>query len=126
MCVVAEQNIILGTAHIARLLRSFGSVEQALAAYNAGGGNARRWLAGRTEMPLDEWIEAVRFAETNDYVQRVMANLHIYRTLYAPSNLKASDASAPGDFGEDDEPGSAGQDPEESDDDPLPADDGGN
>ena len=121
-----EQNIILGSAHIARLLRSFGDVEVALAAYNAGGGNARRWLDGRKNVPLDEWIEMVRFEETNDYVQKVMANLHIYRTLYAPSRLSAADASAPGDVpDEDEEPGSAGPEPEESDDAPVPSDDGG-
>ncbi|PKL02890.1 MAG: hypothetical protein CVV55_02140 [Synergistetes bacterium HGW-Synergistetes-2] len=121
-----EQNIILGVAHIARLLRSFGDVEVALAAYNAGGGNARKWLDGRKDVPLDEWIESVRFEETNDYVQKVMANLHIYRTLYAPSRLSASDAAAPGDVPDEDaEPGSAGSEPEESDDAPVPADDGG-
>ena len=121
-----EQNIILGSAHIARLLRSFGDVEVALAAYNAGGGNARKWLDGRKDVPLDEWIESVRFEETNDYVQRVMANLHIYRTLYAPSLLSASDASAPGDIPDEDvEPGSAGPEPEESDEAPVPTDDGG-
>ncbi|HRV99508.1 MAG TPA: lytic transglycosylase domain-containing protein, partial [Aminobacteriaceae bacterium] len=121
-----EQNIILGSAHIARLLRSFGDVEVALAAYNAGGGNARKWLDGRKDVPLDEWIESVRFEETNDYVQKVMANLHIYRTLYAPSRLSASDAAAPGDVPDEDaEPGSAGSEPEESDDAPVPADDGG-
>jgi soluble lytic murein transglycosylase len=120
------QNIVLGTAHIARLLRSFGDVEQALAAYNAGGGNARRWLAERKNVPLDEWIESVRFEETNDYVQKVMANLHIYRTLYAPSLLKPGDAQVLGDVpDEDEEPGSGGREPEESDDAPLQNDDGG-
>ncbi len=121
-----EQNILLGTAHIARLLRSFGDVEQALAAYNAGGGNARRWLAERKNVPLDEWIESVRFEETNDYVQKVMANLHIYRTLYSPSLLKPADALAPGVVpDEDEEPGSGGPEPEESDDAPPQNDDGG-
>ena len=120
-----EQNIILGSAHIARLLRSFGAIEVALAAYNAGGGNARRWLDGRKNVPLDEWIELVRFEETNDYVQKVMANLHIYRALYAPSRLSASDASAPGAVTDEEEPGSAGSEPEESDDAPVPSDDGG-
>ncbi len=78
----AGQNIILGTAHIARLLKSFSNVEQAVAAYNERSGSARRWLAGRKDVPLDEWIESVRFEETNDYVRKVMANLHIYRALY--------------------------------------------
>ncbi len=86
-----EHNILLGAAHIARLMKSFGREELAAAAYNAGGGAARRWLGERKDIPLDEWIEAVRYEETNGYVQRVMANLAVYRTLYP-----ANDDSAPG------------------------------
>ncbi len=77
-----EDNITLGAAHIARLLKSFSKIEHAVAAYNAGGGSARRWLGERTGLPLDEWIEAVAYEETNDYVQKVMANLAVYRALY--------------------------------------------
>ncbi|SET00465.1 lytic transglycosylase domain-containing protein [Stigmatella erecta] len=41
----AETNIELGTAYLADLIRRFGTVEQALVAYNAGPGLARRILA---------------------------------------------------------------------------------
>ena len=54
-----------------------------MAAYNAGSGNARKWLktvGGNAD--LAHWIEAVKFTETNGYVQRVSANLEIYRMLY--------------------------------------------
>ncbi len=78
----AEQNITLGTAHIARLMRSYDDVGLSLAAYNAGPGNARKWLGDRKSVPLDEWIESIRFEETNDYVQKVTANLETYRALY--------------------------------------------
>ena len=80
-----EQNITMGTAHIARLMRSYKDVWLALAAYNAGPGNANKWLGDRKSVPLDEWIEDVRFEETNDYVQKVAANLEVYRTLYPDS-----------------------------------------
>jgi len=122
-------NIILGTSHIARLLKSFGSTELAVAAYNAGGGNARRWLAGRKNPPpLDEWIEMVRFEETNGYVQKVMANLHVYRELYGTPGKNEGGPSSAGTISEDedipireDEP-----DPEEGNDDaPFIPDDGG-
>lgn len=92
----SDQNIILGTAHIARLLKSFGNTEQAVAAYNGGSGSARRWLAGREKVPLDEWIESVRFEETNDYVRRVMANLHIYRALYGAPKTEGKDPVSSG------------------------------
>lgn len=82
-----EHNILLGAAYIARLLKSFGREELAAAAYNAGSGAARRWLGERKDPPLDEWIEAIRYKETSGYVQRVMANLAVYRTLY-PADME--------------------------------------
>lgn len=123
----AGQNIILGTAHIARLLKSFSNVEQAVAAYNGGSGSARRWLAGRKDVPLDEWIESVRFEETNDYVRKVMANLHIYRALYGIPRTEGAAPGAPGDVPDADlETSADGPDPEDRDDEaPLLLDDGG-
>ena len=60
-----------------------------MAAYNAGGGNARKWMRdGGDRLALDRWIEAVRFDETSGYVQRVSANLEIYRMLYDKKDIK--------------------------------------
>ena len=123
-------NILLGASHLARLLQSFGAEEQAVAAYNAGGGAARRWLGGRGQIPLDEWIEAVRYEETNTYVQRVMANLHVYRALY-PRERAGEGKRAPlvsGDLPEDgaSSPGGEEKDSgEEEDASPLLFDQGG-
>ena len=59
------------------------SVSIIMAAYNAGGGNARKWMkGGGGGLALDRWIEAIRFDETCGYVQRVSANLEMYRLLY--------------------------------------------
>ena len=78
-----NDNIRLGTSHLSWLARSFERKEWIMAAYNAGGGNARKWMKnGGDKLALDRWIEAVRFEETCGYVQRVSANLEIYRLLY--------------------------------------------
>lgn len=123
----ADQNITLGTAHVARLLKSFGNVEQAVAAYNAGGGSAERWLGERKDVPMDEWIEAVRYDETNNYVRKVMANLHVYRTLYGASGEEPRLASAPGEISENEtqEPADGIDLSGEDDQAPLSIDDGG-
>ncbi|MCR4818451.1 MAG: transglycosylase SLT domain-containing protein [Fretibacterium sp.] len=78
-----EDNIRLGTSHLNTLSKSFSRKEWIMAAYNAGGGNARKWMKnGGDRLELDRWIEAIRFEETCGYVQRVSANLKIYRMLY--------------------------------------------
>jgi soluble lytic murein transglycosylase len=61
-----------------------GSLVLAIASYNAGPNNVRKWLAangdprtGATD-PVD-WIESIPFGETRNYVQRVLENAQIYR-----------------------------------------------
>ncbi|MBQ7560811.1 MAG: transglycosylase SLT domain-containing protein [Synergistaceae bacterium] len=76
-------NIKLGTSHLGWLGQSFSRKEWVMAAYNAGSGNARKWMKnGGDKLDLLNWIEAVKFDETCGYVQRVSANLEIYRMLY--------------------------------------------
>lgn len=78
-----SDNIKLGTSHLGWLGKSFARKEWIMAAYNAGSGNARKWLKnGGENLPLERWIENVLFSETCGYVQRVSANLEIYRMLY--------------------------------------------
>ncbi|MCR5347403.1 MAG: lytic transglycosylase domain-containing protein [Fretibacterium sp.] len=84
-----NDNICLGASHLNTLSRSFSRKEWIMAAYNAGGGNARKWLKnGGDRLELDRWIEAIRFEETCGYVQRVSANLEIYRMLYGEKGKK--------------------------------------
>lgn len=66
-----------------------GDLIRLLAAYNAGPGNLARWLpaAGHRDDPF-LFIEAIPFAETRQYVQRVLAYSWIYASrlgLPAPS-----------------------------------------
>ena len=60
-----------------------GDIHAALAAYNAGPGNAARWyeLAGSD---IDQFIDVMDFWETRTYVERIYAGFDIYRSLYEP------------------------------------------
>jgi soluble lytic murein transglycosylase len=82
-------NLQLGAAFLGQLMEDEGgSLELALAAYNAGGGRVAQWLAaygdprtGKID-PVD-WVERIPFDETRDYVERVSENLGVYRVRFA-------------------------------------------
>lgn len=77
-------NVELGSTYFADLLKRFdGSYILAIAAYNAGPANVKKWLKtiGSPQEDVDpvDWIERIPFGETRNYVQRVLENLHVYR-----------------------------------------------
>lgn len=75
----------MGAAHLGDLLREWrGSYILTFAAYNAGSGNVRRWIAAygdprSPDVDAVDWVERIPFYETRNYVQRVMENLQVYR-----------------------------------------------
>jgi soluble lytic murein transglycosylase len=75
-------NIKLGMNYLAQLIGQFGKIEYAAAAYNAGPGRARQWIAEHGSLDMDEWVENIPFSETRGYVQSVMRNAANYRRLY--------------------------------------------
>ena len=86
-------NVTLGGAYFERLRASFGgSYVLAVAAYNAGPGNARKFVArqGDPRVPgvdVVDWIEAVPFLETRTYIQRVLENAVVYDLLHPATQL---------------------------------------
>jgi soluble lytic murein transglycosylase len=85
----AAFNAQLGAAHLGALLAGQGgSYILTFAAYNAGGGHVRDWIAAYGDPrdpgvdPID-WVERIPFTETRNYVQRVMANVTMYRARFA-------------------------------------------
>jgi soluble lytic murein transglycosylase len=64
-----------------------GNSALALAAYNAGPGNADRWLAENPGAPTDVVVEAIDFRETRQYVKRVSSTWQTYRLLYGTDAL---------------------------------------
>ncbi|WP_051504255.1 lytic transglycosylase domain-containing protein [Sphingomonas jaspsi] len=79
-------NVMLGSAYFQRLLAIYdGSYPLAIAAYNAGPGNVRKWINAygdpRGNVDIVSWIERIPFMETRGYVQRVLENTVVYDRL---------------------------------------------
>ena len=86
-----DTNIAIGTGYLKLVLGDFnGSMPLAAAAYNAGPGRPRSWRNG-PPMEAAIWAENVPFAETRDYVKKVLANTTSYAALLTgqPQSLKA-------------------------------------
>ena len=77
-----DYNVRLGTIYLAGLRKDFGSVESALAAYNAGEDRVAPWTAGQNYRELAEFVDSIPFTETREYVEIVTRNAEIYRKLY--------------------------------------------
>jgi soluble lytic murein transglycosylase len=78
-----DLNIRLGARYLKDLLATYGrNIPLAVAAYNAGSGNVKRWQKGYAALPQDEFIESIPFRETREYVKKVMATMELYRRLY--------------------------------------------
>ena len=72
-------NVRLGSHHMAQLMARYGNHRAlAAAAYNAGTGRVKRWLAERPNLPTDVWIETIPFTETRGYVKGVLAFTVVY------------------------------------------------
>jgi soluble lytic murein transglycosylase len=87
-------NVKLGAAHLADLVEDFsGSYVLTLVAYNAGPRRSREWVEeygdprGGQVDPID-WVECIPFNETRQYVQKVMQNVHVYRSRLAPQSVR--------------------------------------
>jgi soluble lytic murein transglycosylase len=93
-------NIQIGAAEAAALLKEYrGSYLMTFAGYNAGRGRVQQWVAQHGD-PRDstvdavDWVERIPFAETRNYVQRVMENLQVYRARFAASTAAVEPPSS--------------------------------
>lgn len=78
-----DYNIMIGAAELKAMLDRFSDHwPQAMAAYNAGPGNARKWAEQFGSLATDEWVEEVPFAETNLYIKLVLRNYWNYQSLF--------------------------------------------
>lgn len=79
-------NVLLGSAYFQRMLNTWGgSIPLAVASYNAGPGNVRKWINTygdpRGNVDMIRWIEAIPIMETRGYVQRVIENSVVYDSI---------------------------------------------
>jgi soluble lytic murein transglycosylase len=96
-------NTQMGAAELSALLQEYkGSYLMTFAGYNAGRGRVRDWIKAYGD-PRDpnvdavDWAERIPFAETRNYVQRVMENLLVYRHRFegGPSTIAKSGQRPP-------------------------------
>jgi soluble lytic murein transglycosylase len=81
-------NVQFGSAELGGVIQDYrGSYIMAFAAYNAGRGRLKEWLAKYGDPrdpkvdPID-WVERIPFSETRNYVQHVMENVQVYRVRF--------------------------------------------
>jgi soluble lytic murein transglycosylase len=78
-----DVNIAIASQYIDDLLEQFDNLYEAVAAsYNGGEDNAARWLARSKPKEPGIFSAEVGFAESKNYVYKVMNNYRIYRELY--------------------------------------------
>jgi soluble lytic murein transglycosylase len=80
----ADVNIRYGTWRLRDMMRRFdGNTLLAVAAYNAGPENAKRWRAEALAEGREVTASTIGFPETRNYVRKVLAATSDYRRTYA-------------------------------------------
>lgn len=75
-----EDNILFGTCYLSKLLQKFDDVETALAAYNAGPTNVKKWLADENYSEDGKTLKDIPFEETRNYIQKFRKNFKYYKS----------------------------------------------
>lgn len=83
MLYTPDVNIQLGTAYFKEVLEEFdGNIVFALASYNGGPNNVARWIAKLGNLDPDEFVEEIPYAETRNYVKKVLKSYSAYEIIY--------------------------------------------
>ena len=77
-----ETNIHYGVMVLSLLREEFSDPQTLLAAYNAGIGNARKWLADPEYSDDGVTLKSIPFPETAKYVEKIPIAEDMYRELY--------------------------------------------
>ncbi|MEA2204280.1 MAG: soluble lytic murein transglycosylase [Blastocatellia bacterium] len=79
-----DMAILFGAQYLSNLFKRFPEMPQAVAAsYNGGDENMARWIARAKSNDPDRYVLEVGFAQSKDYVYRVMSNYRAYQILYS-------------------------------------------
>jgi soluble lytic murein transglycosylase len=76
-----KPNVRFGAYYFSERLRRNGTIERALAAYNAGDGNVDNWTTPGRDAP-DIFTEYIPFAETHDYVKKIQLYWWVNRYIW--------------------------------------------
>lgn len=81
-----EVNTRLGVRYLSGLINRFGSVELALAGYNAGPGRVDEWTSRYGKKDQTLFMDLIPFKETRHYVANIVRNNYWYERLYSAEN----------------------------------------
>lgn len=75
--------ILFGSQYLGNLYKLFPNMPQAVAAsYNGGEDNVARWVARARSNDADRYVPEIGFAQSKDYVYKIMSNFRVYQQLY--------------------------------------------
>lgn len=85
-----EINIRLGASYIDWLISRpwTDNLSEALMAYNAGGGNVRKWKRRYPSRQTGLFLESIDYSETRKYVKKVLKGALTYDFLYGPKKTE--------------------------------------
>ena len=87
-----EKNIRAGTWYLKKMLNRYrhtdNPIPYALAAYNAGPGNADKWAKGLAATSSAAFLQQIGFPGTREYVRSVMERHAYYRRHFPPLGQK--------------------------------------
>ena len=89
-----DTNIRLGAWYISALTKEFGGqYPLAIASYNGGPFNVKRWVSQAPDgITMEEFIETIPFDQTRIYVKTILGHMYRYRILFA-STAQSPDLS---------------------------------
>lgn len=88
-----ETNIRLGVRYLENMVDKLGSVELALAAYNAGPNRIPEWQGRYPTANQMLFMDLIPFQETRDYVSLIVRNNYWYNRLYGQELVAAREAN---------------------------------
>ena len=102
----AETNIRFGTYYLGQLIKRFpGNIAAAVGAYNGGPHNMARWLEAHAPVPGDVFVELVSYAQTRNYIRRVLTTWARYTYIetgtwrealgWVPASMTGTQAEGP-------------------------------
>ena len=77
-----QDNIIIGTYYLSKKIGMLKGVYKALASYNGGIGNVRKWEKDYGHLPKELFIEAIPFGQTRNYIKKILVYSVLYDALY--------------------------------------------
>ncbi|UPA16130.1 lytic transglycosylase domain-containing protein [Borrelia coriaceae] len=77
-----QDNVIIGTYYLSKRIGMVEEVYKALASYNGGIGNVRKWERDYGHLPKELFIESIPFGQTRNYIKKILVYCVFYDALY--------------------------------------------